>query len=275
MSVDPRRPSAPVTIITGAASGIGRAIAAHMAAQGHEVLLADVNGDQLREAAQTIPSARHAAFDVTDFDACQRAVRGWVGDGLTASGLVNCAGIRTHVMAMDGNMDHWRRTLEVNLLGTYAMCVAAAREMAHDRGGSIVNIASTRARLPGPGRASYSVSKAGVVMLTRCLALEWAQYGIRVNSVSPGYIRTPINEFAFEDADYEQSVIEQTPLRRPGNVEEVARSVDFLLSEASGYITGHDLVVDGGNLAGDPRLPVPDGHGESRAAEPTRGGDHR
>ena len=252
----------PVTIVTGAASGIGRAVAAYLADKGHRVLLADLNAEQAAEVARGIPTARHAALDVTDFEACKRVVGDWAAQGLVPSGLVNCAGVRTHVMTIDGNMDHWRRTLEVNLLGTYAMCAAVAHAMIPNQGGAIVNIASTRAQLPGPGRAAYSVSKAGVVMLTRCLALEWAAYGIRVNSVSPGYIRTPINVHAFADPEYEQSVFEQTPMRRSGDVVEVARAIDFLLSDDSSYITGHDLVVDGGNLAGDPRLPVPPGHSE-------------
>jgi NAD(P)-dependent dehydrogenase (short-subunit alcohol dehydrogenase family) len=257
----------PITVVTGAASGIGRAVAAYLAAEGHVVLAADLNADQAAAAARDIPNARVAALDVTDFEACERVVGRWAADGFVPSGLVNCAGIRTHVMAIDGNMDHWRRTLEVNLLGTYAMCVAVARSMIPNGGGAIVNIASTRAQLPGPGRGAYSVSKAGVVMLTRCLALEWAAYGIRVNSVSPGYIRTPINVHAFEDPEYEESVFEQTPMRRSGDAVEVARAIDFLLSGSASYITGHDLVVDGGNLAGDPRLPVPPGHSEPARIE--------
>ena len=256
----------PVTIVTGAASGIGRAVAAYFGAQGHTVLIADLNGDQAAAVSRDIPGSHYSALDVTDLDACERLVQGWAADGLVPTGLVNCAGIRTHVMTIDGNMDHWRRTIDVNLFGTYAMCVAVAKQMIPHGGGNIVNIASTRANLPGPGRAAYSVSKAAVVMLTRCLAIEWAAYGIRVNSVSPGYIRTPINVHAFEDPEYERSVFEQTPLRRSGDVVEVAKGIEFLLSDASSYITGHDLVIDGGNLAGDPRLPVPSGHGEPAQA---------
>lgn len=236
-------------IVTGAASGIGRAVAEVAAGSGARVMLVDRDGTTLSDAAHAIADrgrqvARHVA-DVGDEPAVERMVDVAVAELGGVDGLVTSAGITIPNLALDTRLDDFDAVLRVNLRGTFLCARAVARRMAaSDTHGSIVTIASTLAFSGVRLQTPYVASKAGVVAMTKSLALEWGEHGIRVNCVAPGIIATPLASLASEVHD---AYVERTPLGRIGHVDDVATVVRFLLSDDAGYVTGQTLAVNGGN----------------------------
>ncbi|MCL6635989.1 MAG: SDR family oxidoreductase, partial [Peptococcaceae bacterium] len=164
--------------------------------------------------------------------------------------LVNNAGVTLGKPALEVTEEEWDRVIDINLKGAFFAAQAAGREMMAQGGGNIVNISSVGALVAEKNTAVYSLSKAGLITLTRNLAREWAGYNIRVNAVAPGYARTPLTEFIMKDEKTYNAILKRVPLRRLCTAEDVARAVLFLVSEASSFITGHVLVVDGGQSTG-------------------------
>jgi NAD(P)-dependent dehydrogenase (short-subunit alcohol dehydrogenase family) len=158
------------------------------------------------------------------------------------------AGISGNASATDVTLAQWKRIIDVNLTGVFFTAQAAARRMIAQRGGSIINIASMSGMIVNfPQKQSvYNISKAGVIMATKSLASEWAEYGIRVNAIAPGYMRTEMTAEYFEDVAFSQPWLDATPMGRPGEPHELGGAVVYLASKASSFTTGAVLVVDGG-----------------------------
>jgi len=227
-------------LVTGASRGIGRAIAAELAAAGAEVVLGYRSGaDEAEEVAREIGGTAVQA-DVGNPEQAKRLVEE-AGD---LDVLVNNAGItRDGLIARMPDAD-WDDVLATNLSGAFYTCRAAARGMMRRRAGSIVNVSSIVGVHGNPGQTNYSASKAGIIGLTKALARELGSRNVRANVVAPGYVTTRLTEVLPEEL--RQAMLDNTPLGRLGDPEDVARAVRFFASDAAAYITGEVLLVDGG-----------------------------
>jgi 3-oxoacyl-[acyl-carrier protein] reductase len=234
-----------VAIVTGAASGIGRATALRFAEEGARVVAADLDLDRVR----TVLGDAVLALDVDVAD--QASVAELFGRTKDEHGrvdvLAHFAGITKDAMASKLELDAWEEVLRVNLTGTFLTARAAAVEMRAGGGGSII-LTSSRSYLGNIGQSNYAASKGGVVSLTRTLALEYGKWNVRVNALAPGYIETPMTAAIPERVRH--LALEGTPLQRAGRPEEVAAATLFLASDDASYITGIVLAIDGGRTTG-------------------------
>lgn len=236
-----------VAIVTGAGSGIGKGIAARLAEDGFTVVISDRNEQAGREAAGQMPKSRFIFADVADKRSVDRLF-GQVAEQLgRIDVLVNNAGISRHRESLRLSVEDWTDSIDVMLHGVFYCSQAAGQAMVSRGGGAIVNIASINSVISIPGRLGYSCAKSAVLAMTRILAAEWAPYRIRVNALSPGVTRTPLMEESVRSgmAD-EQSYLSRIPLGRLAEVEEIAAAAAFLVSDQASYITGNNLIVDGG-----------------------------
>ncbi|KAG5175795.1 2,3-dihydro-2,3-dihydroxybenzoate dehydrogenase, partial [Tribonema minus] len=249
-----------VALVTGASSGLGRHFAKTLAAHGAKVIVAARRVEKLQELvtelqSQGVASADLCAvrMDVQDVESIQAALtKARTITKQQALGpiaiLVNNAGVAVDKPALRQTLDDWRRVIDTNLTGPWLVAQAVARGMVKNKsGGSIINISSVAGLGPSPYMPGYAASKAGLVHLTRVLALEWARYGIRVNSIAPGYIVTDMNRDFFE-SDQAQRVIAKIPQRRTGAPEDLDGILLLMASEAGGFMTGSIVNVDGGHL---------------------------
>lgn len=238
-------------IVTGAAQGIGRAVALRAAATGARVAVWDTQADGAEETARLCREAgavSHAwRVDVGAADQVEAAVTAFEQEWGEPDGLVNNAGIFPRARALDMELSEWEHVLRINLTGTFHCARAVARLMKEAGKGVIVNMASGRALAGAAQGAHYSASKGGIIALTKSLALDWAPYGIRVNCVIPGLTDTaqPRRELSDEQL-YELG--SRTPLGRIGQPEDIAAAVSFLLSDDSAYMTGQSIAVNGGAI---------------------------
>ena len=240
-----------VALVTGAASGLGRAIAAGLAEAGARVRCVDRDTDGNEEVANSIGEAADAyTADVTDAEAIAAAVDGLVEAAGRIDVLVNSAGIGGRSPALDYPEDLWDSVMEINLRGTFLACRAAGRHMVAAGSGSIINIASVGGLAGYPGSLGYQASKGGVVALTRTLAIEWAPQGVRVNAIAPSQFESAIVLAQWEkEPDMRARWESRTPLGRIGQPDEIVGPAIFLASDAAAMVTGHILAVDGGYLA--------------------------
>ena len=240
-----------VALVTGAASGLGRAIAAGLAEAGARVRCVDRDADGNDEVARSIGKEADAyTADVTDAEAIAAAVDGLVEAAGRIDVLVNSAGIGGRSPALDYPEDMWDSVMEINLRGTYLACRAAGRHMVAAGSGSIINIASVGGLAGYPGSLGYQASKGGVVALTRTLAIEWAPQGVRVNAIAPSQFESAIVLAQWEkEPDMRARWESRTPLGRIGQPDEIVGPAIFLASDAAAMVTGHILAVDGGYLA--------------------------
>lgn len=230
-----------VAVVTGAGGGIGRAVVAALSKQGARVVATDrdlaamagVDAD-CRELDVTRPAAIRALADAVAAE--YGALDIWV----------NNAGYMDRMPALDLDEAAWQRTQDINLKGTFFGAQAATRHMVAQRSGAIINLSSYAGVKPRPNCADYASAKAGVAHLTQCLALEWSPLGLRVNAIAPGFIETPMSSWMHADAATHAEYIGRLPARRLGQPAEIADAVLYLASQASAYVTGHVLLVDGG-----------------------------
>lgn len=236
-----------VCVVTGGARGIGRAIAVGLKDAGGTVVLADIDVEGAQRCAADI-GADAVQLDVTDEQSVERAFDAVVSRHGRLDVLVNNAGVVRNSAAIETDTASWRAVMSVNLDGVFYCCRRAGQLMAKQGGGSIVNVASMSgsiANRPQP-QASYNASKAGVIHLTRSLAAEWAEVKVRVNSISPGYVATELTQAGLANEAWRDAWLDGTPMRRLATPDEIAPGVIFLASEASAFMTGSDLVMDGG-----------------------------
>lgn len=238
-------------VVTGGGQGIGRALAHALGEAGARVAVVDLNGDTARAVAEELRQKGVKSIpitaDVTSPQQISRYVNAVVEEWGSLTIAVNNAGLNRWSAAEDTSIAEWDETFALNLRAVFLGCQAAARVMLPARYGKIINIASMASLIvPHPQKqASYNVSKAGVAHLTKSLAAEWASQGVRVNSISPGFIRTPLLE-SEELRPFTKGWLEQVPMREMAEVTDLQAAVVYLASEASDYMTGHNLVIDGG-----------------------------
>ncbi len=244
--------SGEVALVTGAGSGIGQRIAVGLAEAGADLVLFDLpDGSGLMQTKQAVERFGRRALVAEGSVAEAAALTAAVGEAKTVLGgvtlAVNSAGIANATPAEEMPSDQWQKMIDVNLTGVFLSCQAEARAMFENGGGAIVNIASMSGSIVNRGlsQAHYNTSKAGVIHLTKSLAMEWVERGIRVNAISPGYTLTPMN-LRPEVAEQCKVFEAETPMQRMAEVDEMVGPAIFLLSKAASFVTGVNLLVDGG-----------------------------
>jgi 3-oxoacyl-[acyl-carrier protein] reductase len=247
-----------VAIVTGAAMGIGRVTAEVLAANGAKVIVADIDADRAQQTAQEIPDASHIRMDVTIEAEVKAGIERIQSQYGRIDILVNNAGINTakHRVTLDQfPTEEWDKIMAVDLRGLFLVSREAAAIMLRQRDGRIINVSSVLGVIPARLQCAYTAAKAGVVNLTRTMAIEFGSQGVLTNCVAPGSTVTAGTEALFygkdaQQAERAQRLLAHIPLGRPGRVEEIAHAILFLAAPESSYINGQTLCVDGGWSAG-------------------------
>ncbi len=237
-----------IAIVTGAARGIGQAIALQLAQDGADLALCDVKAEWLDESVAKVRElgrrAEAYAMNVADSAAVTEAVGRIVSDFGRIDILVNNAGITRDTLLIRMSEEDWDAVLDINLKGAFLATKAVVKHMMKQRSGAIVNIASVVGLMGNAGQANYTASKAGLIALTKTAAKELGSRNVRVNAVAPGFIRTAMTEQLSDAA--KDAMLRLVPLGRPGEPEDVAKAVAFLASDNAAYVNGQTLTVCGG-----------------------------
>lgn len=244
-----------VAVVTGGNQGIGLTLANTLAKAEAQIIIVNRRPSEGEEAAKSIRETGGSAISIPADVTKRKSIKEMVEKTLERYGkidvLVNCAGMIVRKPATETTEEDWDWTMDINLKGLFLCCQAVGEQMIRQRRGKIINISSMMATLGSINRAPYCASKAGVTQLTRALALEWAKYGIYVNAIAPGIIRTSLNDaYLKSNPEREEKVIRKIPLGRFGKPEELAGIALFLASDASDYLTGQTIYVDGGYTLG-------------------------
>lgn len=242
-----------VALITGSSGGLGRAVAEGLASYGADLVLTEISSKlgpaeiAAREiAAQSGRKVIALPLDLPDLASIDRLVTAAVADMGKIDILINNAGVQRAKDAFDVTEDDWDAIIDTHLKGTFFTSQRVAKEMAKQKSGRIINMASQLGLVGYYKRAPYSAAKGGIVNLTRALAVEWAEFGINVNAVAPTFIRTALSTQAFSDPKIYNDLVSRIPLGRVGLPEEIIGPMLFLASDASTLVTGHTLTADGG-----------------------------
>ena len=244
-----------VAVITGASRGIGKAIAVSFAASGAQVVLASRKQAGLDIAAEEINSTGGEALPIAAHMGDESAVNHLVSKATEVYGgidiLVNNAATNPHFgPILTADEGQWAKILDTNLIGYFRIAKACIDHMVARGGGKIINIASVAGKIPLPGMGVYCVCKAGVLMLTKVLAAELAHENIQVNAIAPGFVKTRFSSALWEDPQIKAATIKMIPQQRIADPEEISGAALFLASDASSYVTGETIVLDGGQLLG-------------------------
>ena len=242
-----------VAVVIGGTSGIGLAIARGMAEAGADVVPSSRRLEQTESAAKEIEDRGRRTLRIPSDVADRESLQNLLNECVKAFGkvdiLVNSAGRTKRAPTLDFSEEDWDNILDTNLTGTLRAAQIFGRHMLEREYGSIINIASLSTFVALYEVAAYCASKAAVASLTKSLAIEWGQRGVRVNAIAPGVFRTPLNEKLLDETERGREFLERTPMRRFGNVAELAGAAIFLASDAASFVNGEVLTVDGGFLA--------------------------
>jgi NAD(P)-dependent dehydrogenase (short-subunit alcohol dehydrogenase family) len=242
-----------VAIVTGASRGLGRAMALALAEAGADVAAAARSKTELEETAHLVEATGRRAIvvptDVTAYPQMEALVRRTV-EGLGGLHVViNNSGIARVSPLADMSPEDFRATVDVNLVGVFNGCRAAAAHLIAQKAGKIINVSSVLAQVGLPGYSAYAASKSGVMGFTRALAAEWARHGIQVNALAPGWFVTDMNAEAFDDPRIRERLLRDVPQKRTGRLDEIGPLAVYLASPASDFMTGQTLFLDGGHSA--------------------------
>ena len=253
MTYSPLELSGKVAVVVGGTSGIGRAIAHGFAQAGADVVPTSRRAEQVEAAAREIEELGRRSLRVPSDVSDRESLAQVLNEAVEAFGkvdiLVNSAGRTKRAPTVDFPEDDWTAIIDTNLTGTLRACQVFGKHMLERESGSIINIASLSTFVALHEVAAYSASKAAVGSLTKSLAVEWSNRGVRVNAIAPGVFRTALNHKLLDETERGREFLLRTPMRRFGNVEELAGAAIFLASDAASFVTGEIVAVDGGFLA--------------------------
>ncbi|MBL8344380.1 MAG: SDR family oxidoreductase [Rubrivivax sp.] len=240
-------------LITGSSAGIGFALAGGLASAGARIVLNSRNGDKLARAADALRAqgafVLTMPFDVTDGAAVADGVAAIEAECGAIDILFNNAGMQLRGPLEKYEEANWHRLMKTNLDSVFLVGQAVARHMIDRRRGKIINVCSVQSELGRPGIAPYTASKGAVKMLTKGMAIDWGPHGLQVNGLGPGYFKTELNQALVDNPEFTQWLVNRTPSRRWGDVQDLVGAAIFLASDASNFVNGHILYVDGGVTA--------------------------
>jgi gluconate 5-dehydrogenase len=240
-------------LVTGSSTGIGYALAKGLAGAGAEIILNGRSEARLAEAVSRFrdegATVHAASFDVTSADDVQKAIANIEREIGAIDVLVNNAGMQRRAPLEQFSHTQWQELMKTNVDSVFLVGQAVARRMIERQRGKIINICSVQSELGRPNIAAYTASKGAVKMLTKGMAIDWGQHGIQVNGLGPGYFKTELTEALVKDEAFSKWLIGRTPSRRWGDVEDLVGAAVFLASNASNFVNGHILYVDGGVTA--------------------------
>jgi gluconate 5-dehydrogenase len=240
-------------LVTGSTRGLGFIFARGLAAAGANVILNGVSEDRLSKAIQALKGEKFSvqgyAFDIREEDRVNDAIASMKKTIGSIDILVNNAGIQIRAPLEEFELRDWQKIIDVHLTGTFLVSKATIPHMIERNQGKIINICSIQSELARPTIAPYTAAKGGLRNLTRAMATDWGKYNIQVNGIAPGYFKTDMTRPLYEDKDFDKWLCSRTPANRWGQPEELLGALIFLASDASSYVNGHILYVDGGMLA--------------------------
>ena len=232
-------------IVTGASGGIGNAIIKKLSEAGANILASGTRIEKLEELKKNFEGLKILKFDISQSDKIEEFIENATGElGGSLDGMINNAGITQDNLAIRMSLDEWQKVININLTSTFLMSKFAIKKMLKNKSGKIVNITSVVGHTGNLGQANYTASKAGIVAMSKSLAIEYAKKNINVNCISPGFIQTAMTDKI--DEKFKEIIISKIPSARLGQPEDIANAVLFLSSEQSDYINGETLHVNGG-----------------------------